>query len=167
MKKRQRRLEKNRKLEEKEQRKLDRKMKELEIAQEKARIKKAAKAEKIEKMNKNSPESLEVSHLKEELENMKLQMAHDREARDIHIKDKEKQEKIAELDKLLLLKQLENFSFAQDFLKKQITDVQKENETELENLNNTKKELEGKLKEMGKKRRVRGREGKQRGRGRR
>jgi len=142
-------------------------MKELEIAQEKARIKKAAKAEKIEKMNKKSPESLEVSRLKEELENMKLQMAHDREARDIHIKDKEKQEKIAELDKLLLLKQLENFSFAQDFLKKQITDVQKENETELENLNNTKKELEGKLKEMGKKRRVRGREGKQRGRGRR
>jgi len=79
---------------------------------------------------------------------MKLQMAHDRDARDILIREKEKQDKISELEKLLLLTQLENFTLAQHSLKMQIVDAQKENETELEKLNNIKKDLEENLKEM-------------------
>jgi len=79
---------------------------------------------------------------------MKLQMAHDRDARDILIREKEKQDKILELEKLLLLTQLENFTFAQHSLKMQIVDAQIENETELEKLNNIKKDLEENLKEM-------------------
>jgi len=123
-------VEKNRKLDQKEQKKLEKKIKELEA------------------MTDSKQKSEQSIALEKEVEALKRQIQQNREKRDVLLKEKEQKDKVMELEKRRLLTDLENLFRAQDELKTQIEDEEKIKEEEMKKLENVKKELEENLKKQ-------------------
>jgi len=100
--------------------------------------------EKASRKDQNSPE---VLRLKQEIGEMKIQIEKDRIEKDRLMKEKEALDKARQLEKRLLMTQLEALTQKQTSLVSHIDEEEKEKQIEMDRYNTVKEELERKLKE--------------------